>query len=99
MTRKSTNRFDRLPPQRTCLVCRRSMAKQELVRLVCTDDNKVKIDLTSREKGRGAYLCLSPGCNTRALKKGQLERALRVNISEESWRQVLESLSRMGDDD
>jgi predicted RNA-binding protein YlxR (DUF448 family) len=35
------------------------------------------VDRAGREKGRGAYVCASPECVTKALGKGRLEHAFR----------------------
>jgi predicted RNA-binding protein YlxR (DUF448 family) len=66
-------------PQRTCIVCRQTSAKRQLVRVVRTPDSRVTIDPTGKLSGRGAYLCDSPECWQTALKhRGALARALKV---------------------
>ena len=45
---------DRHIPQRTCIACRKTGAKRELVRLVCDTEGGVDIDLTGKKSGRGA---------------------------------------------
>jgi uncharacterized protein len=68
-------------PQRTCIACRQTGAKRELVRVVRTPDGSVTIDPTGKLSGRGAYLCTSPACWQSALKhRGSLARALKVDI-------------------
>jgi predicted RNA-binding protein YlxR (DUF448 family) len=54
-----------------------------MVRLVRTLPGSAEIDLKGRKAGRGAYICVQQECWHKALKKGDLERALRTQISSE----------------
>lgn len=67
-------------PERTCLGCRKTKNKSELVRVVRSPDGKVLLDRTGRMNGRGAYLCRSGECVERALSSGALARALKAEI-------------------
>jgi len=69
-------------PQRTCVGCHRTLAKRQLVRLVYTPEG-LRVDLTGRLPGRGAYLHDRRSCWEQALKKGTLARALRVTLTED----------------
>lgn len=42
------------------------------------------VDETGKKSGRGAYLCPDLACWEKALSKGQLDRALRVNMKAET---------------
>jgi len=68
-------------PQRTCVGCRTTGGKRELVRVVRTQDERVEIDATGKRAGRGAYVCARPYCWEEALKKDRLAHALRTSIS------------------
>jgi predicted RNA-binding protein YlxR (DUF448 family) len=71
-------------PQRTCVACRSTNAKRELVRVVRAPDGSVTIDVSGKRSGRGAYLCSAPECWESGLKRGVLTRALKIEaISEE----------------
>jgi predicted RNA-binding protein YlxR (DUF448 family) len=70
----------RQPPQRTCLACRTTGDKRELIRLVRTPEGRVEVDLTGKKPGRGAYICPQAGCWDAALKKGRLDAALRTKL-------------------
>lgn len=48
--------------QRRCIVCRRSLPKREMLRLVIDDALKVWPDLAQNAPGRGAYLCMQEAC-------------------------------------
>ena len=68
-------------PQRTCVACRRTSAKRELVRIVRTPEGSVEVDPTGKRSGRGAYLCPTPDCWRLAVQKGRLDRALKTSVS------------------
>ncbi len=78
-------------PQRTCIACRETRGKRELVRIVYTD--RLEIDLSGKKPGRGAYLCHRRACWEGALAKGRLEHALRAKISSAD-RQTIEDYAR-----
>lgn len=65
-------------PRRTCVACRQSDAKRQLVRLVRGADGSVSIDPTGKLAGRGAYLCTVATCWEQALSRGHLTRALKI---------------------
>lgn len=64
-------------PRRTCVGCRTTRAKPDLVRLVVTPAG-VAIDPDHTLPGRGAYVCPNPRCIDRVDRAGgqQLRRAL-----------------------
>ena len=66
-------------PQRTCVGCRETLAKQTLTRIVRGPDG-MKIDLTGKVSGRGAYLHNRHSCWEKGLK-GALAKALRANLT------------------
>jgi predicted RNA-binding protein YlxR (DUF448 family) len=72
-------------PQRTCVACRQTSAKRQLVRVVRTPDGSVTIDASGKRSGRGAYLCDQIECWHAGLKRGVLSRALKIeSIPEEN---------------
>ncbi len=77
------------PPQRTCVACRSTAGKRELVRVVRTADG-VEVDLTGKKAGRGAYLCREGACWETALSKGRLDAALRTKLSSGDRRRLAE---------
>jgi uncharacterized protein len=70
----------RRQPQRTCVACRTTRDKRDLVRVVRAPDGGVFIDAGGRASGRGAYLCADGSCWAVALKKSSLERALSARL-------------------
>ena len=70
-------------PQRTCLGCRTSKDKNELIRIVRSPEGTVSCDLTGKANGRGAYICPDSACLAKAVKSRALARALKTEIPEE----------------
>jgi predicted RNA-binding protein YlxR (DUF448 family) len=70
-------------PLRTCISCRETKSKRELLRVVRTPDGHVLIDATGKKSGRGAYLCARRSCWENAIKKHRLEQEFEVALSEE----------------
>lgn len=85
-------------PQRTCAGCRSTTAKRELIRLVRDPETgAAEPDPTGKRAGRGAYLCHDPKCWEQAVRKGQLDQALRTRLSPENREALLRYASeRLG---
>ena len=70
-------------PQRTCIACRSSAGKRDLIRIVRTASGSIEVDETGKKAGRGAYLCEKRDCWDLALKKDRLAAALRTGLTNE----------------
>jgi predicted RNA-binding protein YlxR (DUF448 family) len=77
-------------PQRTCVGCRKIRPKREMVRIVRTPDQGVKIDESGKASGRGAYLCRDRKCWEKALSEKRLQHALKTRLSKEEGEAFLE---------
>ena len=55
-------------PQRTCIGCNVKKEKRDLIRIVINKENEVKVDLTGKMQGRGAYICNNIECLEKAVK-------------------------------
>ncbi len=77
-------------PQRSCVACRRTTAKRELVRIVRTPQGTVEIDPTGKKSGRGAYLCKAQQCWQLALKKERLGNALKAKLTPQEKEALVE---------
>lgn len=73
----------RKPPVRTCIGCRATSDKRQLVRVVRTPEGDVHLDPTGKANGRGAYVCVDPKCFDTAIAKRRVDSALRVNLKED----------------
>lgn len=83
-------------PMRTCVGCRESKEKKELIRIVRTPEGNVELDLTGRANGRGAYLCPKSECLAKARKSRGLERSLQSTISAEVFDRLEEEMKNLG---
>ena len=75
-------------PLRMCTGCNEMKPKKELVRVVHTPDNEVKLDLTGKLSGRGAYVCRDKACLSKAIKAKRFERAFGVQIPDEIYKNL-----------
>ena len=66
-------------PIRTCVACRETDEKRDLLRVVRQPDGTVCYDPKGKISGRGAYVCARTECITLARKQKKLERSLKVN--------------------
>jgi uncharacterized protein len=69
-------------PQRTCVACRKTEGKRQLVRVVRTPTGGVEVDPTGKKNGRGAYLHSDPACWDAALKRKALQHALKTELAD-----------------
>ncbi|MBV9281324.1 MAG: YlxR family protein [Chloroflexi bacterium] len=77
-------------PQRTCVACRETKPKRELVRVVRVSDDRVEVDRTGKQNGRGAYFCPAQECWELGQKRKALNHALSMVVSPENWADLLE---------
>ena len=75
-------------PQRTCIGCNQTKAKNELLRIVKDKENNISIDLTGKKNGRGAYICCNRECLEKAIKAKRLEKEFDVKISENIYTEL-----------
>jgi predicted RNA-binding protein YlxR (DUF448 family) len=80
-------------PQRTCVSCRRTLAKRELIRIVHTPEGSIEVDLKGKRAGRGAYICHQQECWEAALGQGILGRALKVRVAGEQLTELRAQLA------
>jgi len=72
-------------PQRTCLGCKESKDKKELIRIVKQNDGKIFIDKTGKANGRGAYICNNIECLEKAIKSKRLENNFETKMDNEIY--------------
>lgn len=75
-------------PLRTCVITKESLPKQELLRIVRTPEMEVKVDLTGKLNGRGAYIKKSLEVLEKAKKSKILEKRLECNIEESVYEEI-----------
>ena len=67
-------------PMRQCVGCREMKEKRELIRILCTEEKEVILDVSGRKNGRGAYICPNTECLEKAIKNKGLERAVKMAV-------------------
>lgn len=78
--------------QRTCVGCGAHEAKSAFHRVVRNAEGAVFFDPTGRAAGRGAYVC-SADCFERVRKSRKLNRALRVQLSDQDYERIAGELA------
>lgn len=78
-------------PMRTCIACKETKPKRELLRVVRTPDGHVLLDATGKKSGRGAYICARLSCWETALKKKRLEQEFELTTLSEEDRAELDT--------
>ena len=67
-------------PQRSCLACRETRDKGELLRFVLAPDRTLVPDLQQKLPGRGAYTCMKASCLRQAAMKKQFARGFKGEV-------------------
>lgn len=80
-------------PQRKCIVCQDRDSKRELIRIVKNKEGEIFIDLSGKANGRGAYICKSTECLQKAVKTKALNRAFKIEVSDEVYEKLLAELN------
>lgn len=81
-------------PMRMCVGCRRMYPKRELVRVVCSPEGVISMDLKGKVSGRGAYVCKNMECLKKAVKIKALDRAFDKKLPPELIDTLTEELLR-----
>ena len=72
-------------PMRKCVGCGEMKSKKEMMRVLKTSENEFLLDATGKKNGRGAYLCFSEECLSKAIKSKGLERSFKQSIPKEVY--------------
>ena len=79
-------------PQRKCIVCQDRDSKKELMRIVKNKEGEIFLDPSGRANGRGEYICKDSECLKKAIKTKALNRAFKVEVSDEVYEKLLTEL-------
>lgn len=77
---------------RKCIITQEVCNRNKLFRVVKTPLNIVKLDLSYKENGRGAYILKDKDVILKAKNKGILARNLEISIPEEIYEEMLNNL-------
>ena len=81
-------------PLRSCVITKEQLPKQELLRIVRTKEGEVKVDLTGKLNGRGAYIKKDIAVLEKAKKSGLLAKRLECNIDESVYEEIKNILEK-----
>ena len=81
-------------PMRMCSVTRERFPKSQLIRVVKTPENEIKIDETGRLNGHGAYIKSDLEVLDKAKKSKALDRALECNIPDNIYTELEEIIKK-----
>lgn len=82
-------------PMRKCTGCGEMKNKKEMIRVLRTTEDDIVLDVTGKKNGRGAYLCFSRECLSRAIKNRGLEKSLKTQIPQEIYDNLESEMSRV----
>ena len=88
---KSKNKI----PMRQCTGCREKKSKKEMIRVLKTPEDKIVLDTTGRQNGRGAYVCPSSECLEKAIRNHGIERSLKTVVPQEVYEDLKKELSKI----
>ena len=80
-------------PMRMCTGCGEMFDKRTLVRVVKSPDGAVRLDLSGKKSGRGAYVCKNIECLKKARKKRAFERAFGMKIDDTVYDRMEEEIT------
>lgn len=81
-------------PTRTCTVTKEKYPKIELIRIVRTKEGEIKIDLTGKQNGRGAYLKKDKSVIEKAKNTKVLERHLETKIDDKIYEELINIIEK-----
>ncbi len=79
-------------PLRTCVITHEKLPKKELLRVVRTPEGTVKVDLTGKLNGHGAYIKKDKDLINKLKNNKMLEKHLEAPIKDEIYEEMLNSL-------
>lgn len=82
-------------PQRKCIACQERDNKKKLIRIVKNKDNEIFLDPSGRANGRGAYVCATHECLSKAIKSKALNRAFKMDVEDDVYKHLLDELYKV----
>lgn len=75
-------------PLRTCIACREEKPKKEMLRIVKNAAGEIRLDLSGKLSGRGAYICDNAACFEKLKKFKLLHKAFSCDVPESVYGQI-----------
>lgn len=82
-------------PLRKCVGCGEMKPKKELIRVLRTEENEFVLDTTGKKNGRGAYICNSKDCFSKAVRSKGFERSFKRAIPAEVYERLEKEMSEI----
>jgi len=79
-------------PVRMCVVTREKYPKEELIRVVRTPENVIKVDLTGKLNGKGAYLKKDLVVFEKAKKNKIFNKIVEIEVNESIFDELKNNL-------
>ena len=79
-------------PMRMCVLTREKLPKKELIRIV-KFDNKITIDETGKQNGKGCYLKKEQSVIELAKKKKILNSVFETEVNEKIYDEILKTIN------
>ena len=79
-------------PLRKCTGCNEMKNKKEMIRIVRDQEGNFSLDFNGKKPGRGAYICPSNECLTKAQKNKGLERSFKAAVDPGIYEQLRKEL-------
>ena len=73
---------------RTCISCRAKKDKKELIRIVKNKNGVIKVDLSQRLEGRGAYICEDKNFFDKMQKGNILKSTLKISVDNKKYEEL-----------
>jgi len=80
-------------PMRRCLATNESLPKKDLLRIVRTPEGEIKVDITGKMNGKGAYIKKSIEALEILKNKKLLNKALEVDVPECLYEEIKEVIN------
>ena len=66
-----------------------------MIRIVKNKDNEIFLDPSGRANGRGAYVCATHECLSKAIKSKALNRAFKMDVEDDVYKHLLDELDKV----
>lgn len=76
-------------PMRTCVITKEKCEKKDLLRVVRTPEKEVKVDLTGKLNGKGAYLKKDVEVIKKAHQNKILDRVLEIEVPDAIYEELI----------
>lgn len=83
---------------RKCVGCNEMKSKKEMIRVLKTSEDTFVLDATGKKNGRGAYLCFSKDCLSKAIKNKGLERSFKQAIPKDVYEKLEKEMASLEDE-